>query len=44
MVDIGHLKCPGFDRVGSIPAYRMYIYLDIYIKGEVLMLVIRPKL
>ena len=51
MVDIGHLRCPGLDRVGSTPTNRniniIYIYKYIYIyiyKGEVLMLVIRPKL
>ena len=49
MVDIGHLRCPGLDRVGSTPTNRniniIYIYIYIYIyKGEVLMLVIRPKL
>jgi hypothetical protein len=42
MVDIGHLRCPGLDRVGSTPTNRN---INIYIyKGEVLMLVIRPKL
>lgn len=52
MVDIGHLRCPGLDRVGSTPTNRnkIYIYINIkrYLmvnnKGEVLMLVIRPKL
>ena len=37
MVDLGHLRCPGFDRVGSTPANRnlliIFTYIYIYIRG-----------
>lgn len=29
MVDIGHLRCPGLDRVGSTPTNRNKIYIYI---------------